>query len=327
MKEFFFILSTLLVLSCTFAASVSLCAYLVTRRKVYIAWIVLMAGFLTDYVMTVFEEYVPATLAFQDYGAPGEVENMGIKLIASVAIVFAAWYLVARQLEWDRGPRFAVVPAVTSVLLAVAAVAKPPFDSGHVDFYLVRDVYLIVCLVVMLVAGLRSGNMKVREAALRETRCIVSCIVLMVLALLMDMTSLDPVYYALWPGGLSGTGAELYFYLVRRNVFEIAVVVLYIIMVIASGSSTLALRFSRPVVTEQFDYASSEVRLNRFVKRYGLSEREQEILVRLLDGASFQRIASDFYLSLGTVKAHASHIYSKTGVNGRQDLLQLFWRE
>ena len=327
MKEFFFIFSTVYVLACTFAASVSLCAFLVTRRKVYIAWIVLIMGFLTDAIVTVFEEYVPATLAFQDYGAPGEVENMGIKLLASVAIVFSAWYLLSRQLEWDRGPRFAIVPGITSLLLAVSAVVKPPFDSGHVDFYIVRDLYIIACLVIMLVVGRRSEDMKVREAAMRETGCIVACIVLMALALLMDMTSLDPVYYMLWPNGLTGFGAELYFYLVRRNIFETAVVTLYITMVITSGSSTLALRFSRPVVTERFDYASSEVRLNRFVKRYGLSEREQEILVRLLDGASFQRIANDFYLSLGTVKAHASHIYGKTGVSGRQELFQLFWSE
>ncbi len=37
--------------------------------------------------------------------------------------------------------------------------------------------------------------------------------------------------------------------------------------------------------------------------------------------------ASDLVISLGTVKAHANHIYGKTHASGRQELIKMFWSE
>jgi LuxR family maltose regulon positive regulatory protein len=48
-----------------------------------------------------------------------------------------------------------------------------------------------------------------------------------------------------------------------------------------------------------------------------LSERELEVLQLIAEGLSNQQIASRFYLSLNTVKAHTRNIYGKLGVHNR----------
>lgn len=56
---------------------------------------------------------------------------------------------------------------------------------------------------------------------------------------------------------------------------------------------------------------------------YGLSKREAEILPLALKGRTGERIASEFYISKSTVDTHLRRIYAKTGVHGRQELIDL----
>jgi len=48
-----------------------------------------------------------------------------------------------------------------------------------------------------------------------------------------------------------------------------------------------------------------------------LSERELEVLELIAQGLTNQEIASRFFLSLNTVKAHTRNIYGKLGVHNR----------
>ena len=56
---------------------------------------------------------------------------------------------------------------------------------------------------------------------------------------------------------------------------------------------------------------------------YNLSAREAEICELLLDSRSATYIADKLGISLSTVNTHIRHIYTKTGVSGRQELLDL----
>ncbi|GAK59110.1 DNA-binding response regulator, LuxR family protein [Candidatus Vecturithrix granuli] len=57
---------------------------------------------------------------------------------------------------------------------------------------------------------------------------------------------------------------------------------------------------------------------------YGLSEREQEILIFVLKGCSNAEIAELAKISLSTVKAHLTNIYEKIGVKNRYELITYF---
>lgn len=51
-----------------------------------------------------------------------------------------------------------------------------------------------------------------------------------------------------------------------------------------------------------------------------LSKREQEVALHVAQGMSNQQIADNLFVSLRTVKAHLTSIYSKTGLHNRLEL-------
>lgn len=59
------------------------------------------------------------------------------------------------------------------------------------------------------------------------------------------------------------------------------------------------------------------------VEQYGLSPREAEVLVLLVQGRTISRIQESLFISAGTVSTHIRHIYHKTGVDNRQGLIDL----
>ena len=48
-----------------------------------------------------------------------------------------------------------------------------------------------------------------------------------------------------------------------------------------------------------------------------MSERELEILDRLLEGLSYREMADQLFISRNTVKTHVRHVYTKLGVASR----------
>ncbi len=62
-------------------------------------------------------------------------------------------------------------------------------------------------------------------------------------------------------------------------------------------------------------------------RAFALSEREEEILAHLACGKTAKTIAADTYISYNTVKTHISHIYQKTDVHTREELIALVMRQ
>ena len=60
-----------------------------------------------------------------------------------------------------------------------------------------------------------------------------------------------------------------------------------------------------------------------FSDRFGLSIRERDVLRSLLKGNTLGAIAESDCVSLNTIKTHVNHIYQKTGVHSRDELIAL----
>lgn len=61
--------------------------------------------------------------------------------------------------------------------------------------------------------------------------------------------------------------------------------------------------------------------------RYGLTQRESEILEMLVRGRSVNYIKDDLVISVSTAKTHVNNIYKKCGIHSKQELISLFEKE
>ena len=60
---------------------------------------------------------------------------------------------------------------------------------------------------------------------------------------------------------------------------------------------------------------------------YGLSKREQQVCLALIDGHKNCEIAKKLFISTHTVKCHVTSLYRKLGVNSRHEILQAVNRQ
>jgi len=58
-----------------------------------------------------------------------------------------------------------------------------------------------------------------------------------------------------------------------------------------------------------------------FLSKHGITDREREIIVKVMQGKSNEEIAQELFISLATVKTHLHNIYRKIGIDSRYDLL------
>ena len=61
-----------------------------------------------------------------------------------------------------------------------------------------------------------------------------------------------------------------------------------------------------------------------FAHTKGLSKRETEVVLLLLEGRSLRFIQKELYISEGTAKTHVKRIYAKLGVHSKQELIDYF---
>ena len=64
----------------------------------------------------------------------------------------------------------------------------------------------------------------------------------------------------------------------------------------------------------------------RVIERYGLSEREGEIMIMLAKGRNLPYVQEHLYLSRSTVSTHRQHIYQKLEIHSQQELMNLVER-
>ncbi|MBR2836588.1 MAG: helix-turn-helix transcriptional regulator [Coriobacteriales bacterium] len=100
-----------------------------------------------------------------------------------------------------------------------------------------------------------------------------------------------------------------------------AVVVLLLLALAVSKEADLLFHW------KQICFADSETtfasRCQDLAQRYNLGERETGVLVLLAQGKTYAEISELLFIALGTVRAHASHIYEKLGIHSKEELTEL----
>jgi DNA-binding CsgD family transcriptional regulator len=75
------------------------------------------------------------------------------------------------------------------------------------------------------------------------------------------------------------------------------------------------LQFIIPSTAENLEFSED------LVKEWGITGREHEIILKVLQGKSNADIASELFITLATVKTHLHNIYQKIGIDSRFDLI------
>lgn len=73
--------------------------------------------------------------------------------------------------------------------------------------------------------------------------------------------------------------------------------------------------------------SSEDLLLKKAALKYGLSERESEILSMIIAGMANDEISSALSIAPNTLKKHLQHIYAKTGIRSRTRLASLCFPE
>lgn len=60
-------------------------------------------------------------------------------------------------------------------------------------------------------------------------------------------------------------------------------------------------------------------------ERFGLTARERDVLVCLLEGRTYEGAGRALFVSASTVKTHARHLYEKMGVKNRDELIEFIF--
>lgn len=313
----FFIYSVLLMLTCAYASSASLCSYLLTRGRTYLALMILFSFYLLE---------VGVGFAWGFSGFPDlnyETEGMIGQALLLIEVVLSTG-LIASVL-WAIFETMGIA-SKCSVLLPAGAFAA--FQVANVLAiksqplyqwlqFSARSLIIIGAMIWAYRIYLVSPEGPVRQA-LSKLRCRYAVI----MALLVATLAYDGIVYAC-SDYISQLDPDTFLrYLCERNLFENALIVFSAISTIRSCSIILALRFKEPPVgSPQID----EVRMARFADRFRLTPAERMVAAHLIEGHKLKVIASELIVSEGTVKTHLSHIYKKAECSNRTELLQRFW--
>ncbi|MGB8404786.1 MAG: response regulator transcription factor [Mycobacterium sp.] len=81
--------------------------------------------------------------------------------------------------------------------------------------------------------------------------------------------------------------------------------------------------FGREVTTQLVGALTNRARLDRVARHYGLTEQETRVLKLIDTGLRNREIAAELFVSVATIKTHINNMFTKLGVQSRQQALEL----
>ncbi len=232
-----------------------------------------------------------------DNGLPGAIIDAAGSFVANTLI---AWFLF-RIVHSIVGPRFsparAISYAVVSVVIGTFGALKEvvlPFLFWNINYCTLLALH-IYCA-VLLFRGLASISPPLLHSLIRTLLIFLGVFAPIAIAqlVLQDMPATPPFIHD-WPL------EELLYYI---GFVVIGLVYLAKLFLSPDADPVLAL-----------DEA--------LLRRYGISKREADIIAMMIRGHNNRTISEKLFISASTVKNHIYHIYQKTGVDNKIQLLNL----
>lgn len=321
-----FAYTIILIVVCVTAAILSLADFFVCLKHTVLARVGFFVFYILDIVGIFGSEWLIQNIQF-DLNQYYAVDSPVVKTILSAGVLQCMWLMVTHILD-EHDWRVQVVPTcVYMVGCAVVLIAMPFGPLRQWAYYSMRQVYLIFALVYAYVRWHASTDETYRHRVGRYRTSFVIMTVLVACILLEDT-----LVILVLP--IPRQSSWLLLFLSSRNFSENAMMLYVAYLCIRKAIRQLQLRASEaPTATtsagesRKLDLASHiEDQLPVYASTHKLSAREREVLAMVLEGKGNRTIASELYLSEGTVKTHVHNIMKKTGTSSRDELKADFWR-
>ena len=320
MNVFMFVYSVCIMLAFFAAAIFSLAAYLVSERKSFIPQVTLFVFYIIELAGILGNEWLMQNLAFSPANYY-EIPNPVLRVITGTGIIASLWIMVLRLLDIHDVKTGAILPALFAAASVAVLVALPTGQLRQFLFYTMRQIFGAFILVFAFVKWSISKDSAYRA---RLSKYLTSYVVLCLLVLAIFAEDLWVIMLAPIPQADSGS---LILYLSERNFSENILMLFIAYLCIKRSLKLIKLRFMQPqAASGEGDLAQHIAEtLPAYAKAHNLSPRETEVLALVLEGKDNRTIASELFLSEGTIKSHVHNIMKKTGTGSRDELKKSFW--
>lgn len=328
MRTIIFIFDIVLIMVFVCACTINVTVYCKTKRVRQLGVGVLMFFYCMNAIIIFMSESLDRMPFF--VGAYNALTYFGIKAICGIVISTLYLFLTVDILE----KKFGVFHAVMLLPLLCVTVYVGDLNASvrqHWIFYTIRQIYLASFSAYYFISCARSKELEYRKRMRQYRPIFILAGIFAGMILIEDTLIIFNFQYV-----INTLNLQVF---MEHNVSEDIFFVILAINAIRVGFVQLTLKKEEHQLEERSmeENQLEELPLKEkgqeaavvtaaaledlFVKEYGLSNRQRDVLYLLLKDKSYQEMGNELGLSIGTVKFHAHGIYDKTDSKNRSELI------
>lgn len=264
-----------------------------------------VSSFLAVYLPAMFPKTTQLAPAYFETSVAG-VSFASLAAFVLCGLLFAALSLLAAR----RKVNAAYVAIASMVLIAGIFFSMPFMNSSSVPFALMMSCAVVFVFSSYALVLSAMGDVRTREGRFYLLTCV--CVS-------GSGASLAAVFAFVFLGPLYGNSFQDGLFVAIPAVL----IILFLALFMAKWKDYLSLLGLGQHFASELDTSQLEDRCAAVARRCRLTKREREVLVLLGEGRNEPYVEQALSVSRATVKTHISHIYQKTGVASRQELIDL----
>lgn len=318
MSTMIFIFDIVLIIIFACSCTINVTAYCKTKHVREFEIGMLMFFYCLNSMIIFMSEFLSKLPLFE--GAYNVLAYFGIKVICGIAISTLYMLLTASLLEKKIGIFHAII-MMPLICVTVYVGDLNGSVSQHWIFYTIRQIYLACFVLYYFIwyAYSKDREYKIRIRAYR--RLFVISGIFSVLIFAEDSMVIFHFQYV-----INTLNLKVF---MEHNLSEDVFFVIMAVIGLKSGFSQLIQRKEPEEIVESGTPLSGMAAAREktscpedpFIKTYGLSNRQCDVLYLLLKDKTYQEMGEGLGLSVGTVKFHAHGIYEKTNSKNRSELI------
>lgn len=287
------------------------CIYFLYLRKRDIAYIllgVMFGAYLTDNTVVFCTELIPSFAVFHDNMF---VNTPSIKTVYFIMLVGCMlWAFSGHIIPKISVPSMVILLGFyAAVLICVPMISR---NKWMVFFYYLPTQLFFMGISVWGLIKLRRKPVDQQLFSHADVKHI-----LVFLLCMGAMILLEDILVIFFVDSFLSTAIKIH----NRNLSENVLFLGLAVYIIRHACENLTLVVTAPPEPDRPGDDSARDPLKTFCLAHSLTEREQEVLQRVLAGKSQQEISDELIIALGTVKTHVHNIYQKTDASNRNQMI------